>query len=140
MAFDKFGSGPLDEWSQKIQDIMDEMQRRDFVHFRHSGAWQPATNVYETRDAYYICVELAGVEAEEVDVSCTERSRIIISGNRAQPRPEGVAGPLSVHALEVDEGLFRREIELPEPVAVERISAEYDRGYLWITIPRMRTG
>ena len=138
MPFDSFGQGEgFDEWSQKLHDIMDEMQKRDFVHFRDSGTWQPATNVYETRDHYYICVELAGVREEQIDVECLEGMRITICGSRAQPRPEGVDGPLSVHAMEIDEGPFRREIDLPEPIDVERLVAAYGKGYLWITVPRM---
>jgi HSP20 family molecular chaperone IbpA len=137
MAFGRFGeSEGFDEWSQKIREIMDEMQKRDFVRFRGSGTWQPATNVYETREAYYICVELSGVSPEQVDVECAERSRVLISGGRPQPRPDGVSSPLSIHALEIDEGRFRREIDLPEEVDVERIDAKYDKGFLWITIPR----
>jgi HSP20 family protein len=140
MSFGKFGQGEgFDEWTQKIRDIMDEMQRRDFVHFRDSGTWQPATNVYETRDAYHICVELSGVRAQQVDVACVERARITISGSRVQPRPEGVEGPLSIHAMEIDEGPFAREIDLPEPIDVDRVDAKYSEGYLWITAPRTTT-
>ena len=137
MAFDKFGPGEgFDERSRKIHDIMDEMQKRDFVQFSDTGAWQPATNVYETRDAYFICVELAGVRQQQIDLECVEQTRITIGGNRLQPRPEGVDGPLSVHALEIDEGPFRREIELPEPIDVDKLEASYSEGYLWITVPR----
>ena len=141
MSFDQFGQGEdLDEWSQKIHDIMDEMEKRDFVRFRDSGTWQPATNVYETRDAYYICVELAGVSREQIDVECIDRQRITIRGSRGQPRPEGIEGPLSIHAMEVDEGPFWREIDLPEPIDVDHLEATHSEGYLWITVPRAKTG
>ncbi len=134
MALRRFGEGEaFDEWTRKIRDIMDEMQRRDFFQFRNTGSWQPATNVYETRAAYHICVELAGVDEQTIDVACVERRRICISGHRDQPRPLGVEGPLSVHAMEIDEGAFRREIELPEPIDVDRMEATYSKGFLWIT-------
>ncbi len=140
MAFGKFGqSEGFDEWTRKIQDIMDEMQKRDFVHFRDTGSWQPATNVYETRDAYHICVELAGVREQQIEVECADQKRITINGSRAQPRPDGVEGPLSIHAMEIDEGPFRREIDLPEAIDVDRMEATYSKGYLWITVPRMTT-
>lgn len=137
MSFSEFGEGEgFDEWTRKIHDIMDEMEKRDFFRFRDSGTWQPATNVYETRYAYYICVELAGMHVQQIDVECTDQARITISGNRGQPRPEGVEGPLSVHAMEIDEGPFRREIDLPEPIDVEKLEATYSEGFLWITMPR----
>ena len=140
MSYGKFGQGEgFDEWSQKIHDIMDEMQKRDFVHFRDVGTWQPATNVYESRDAYHICVELAGVCQEHIDVCLTEAGRILITGTRTQPRPDGVEGPLSVHAMEIDQGPFRREIDLPEEIEGDQVEATYTEGYLWITVPRKTT-
>ena len=140
MSFGKFGQGAeYEEWSQKIRDIMDEMEKRDFVHFRDSGTWQPATNVYETRDTYFICVELAGVPRQQIEVECLDSRRILIRGSRAQPRPEGVEGPLSIHAMEVDEGPFWREIELSEPIDVDRMEATYSEGYLWIKVTRTTT-
>ena len=140
MSFGKFGQNDeFEEWSRKIHDIMDEMQRRAYVHFRDSGCWQPATNIYETRTAYYICVELAGMTRDEIEIECRDCRIILLSGKRRQPRPEGVEGPLSIHAMEIDEGLFRREIDLPEDIEVDGIEATYCEGYLWITAPRMIT-
>ena len=141
MPLDKFGQHEnLDEWSRKIGDIMDEMFSRSFVGFRDGGVtWQPDTNVYETPAAYYICVDLAGVEQQQIDVQCQERNRITIAGVRTQPRPPGAASEFSVHAMEISEGAFRREIELPDPVDVDRIEASYSKGYLWITLPRTKS-
>ncbi len=137
MTFSKFGHGEdMNEWSRKIHDIMDEMLRRDFVRFRDAETWQPATDVYETRDAYFICVELAGMSPEAVDVECRDSRCVLVSGYRGDPRPEGIEGPLSVHVMEIDHGLFRREIELPEPVDFEAVDAKYDKGYLWIMLPK----
>jgi HSP20 family protein len=140
MAFSKFGEEQgMNEWSRKIHDILDEMAQRRFFHYRDSKSWQPATNVYETRTAYHICVELAGMTADEIDVNCREQTRVTISGQRRQPQPAGVEGPLSVHVMEIDEGPFRREIDLPEPVVVDAVEATYKEGYLWITLPKATT-
>lgn len=137
MSFGNFGQNDeFEEWSRKIHDIMDEMQRRAYVRFRDSGTWQPATNVYETRDAYYVCVELAGITREEIEIECSDARIILINGKRRQPRPDDVEGPLSIHALEIDEGPFRREIDLPEDIDVDALEAAYNEGYLWITAPR----
>lgn len=126
----------MDEWSRRVHDIMDEMLNRDYVHFRDTKTWQPATNVYETRDHYYICVELAGVDYEQIDLECLDERRVRFCGLRTQPRPEGVSGPLSVHAMEIDEGPFSREVELPEEIDVAVVEASYEKGFLWITLPK----
>ena len=140
MTFSKFGHGSdLDEWSRRIHDIMDEMRNRSFVDFRDTETWQPATDVYETRDRYFICVELAGVQPNAVDLVCPSRNRIVITGSRNSPRPAGIEGPLSVHVMEIDHGSFRREVQLPEPVDVDAVKATYDKGYLWIALPKITT-
>ncbi len=126
----------MDEWTRRIHDIMDEMRKRNYVEYRDSGAWQPATNVYETREFYYICAEVGGMGEDEIDVACLDDKRVTISGCRHQPRPEDVDGPLSVHVMEIDEGPFRREIDLPEAVKIDEIEASYNQGYLWISLPK----
>jgi len=139
MSVGNFGQNEeFEQWSRKIYDIMDEMQKRDFVRFRDSGSWRPAVNVYETRDAYYICVELSGTPHENINVECRD-NQIIVKGVREQPRPTPEQGPLSIHAMEIDEGPFWREVDLPESIDMERIEAAYREGYLWITVPRMTT-
>jgi HSP20 family molecular chaperone IbpA len=141
MAYDKFGVNEgADDWSRKIGDLMDEMLNRSFVQFRDCGAWSPSTNVYETVDAYYVCVELAGVEQDRIDVQCEDGNKLTIRGVRSQPRPSGIKSALSVHAMEIDEGAFRRDIELPEPVVVDRIEATYVKGFLWVALPRSHRG
>lgn len=136
MAFKKFGKADSDEWASRITDIMDEMMTRSFVSFRDAGTWQPPTNVYETRDAYYVCLELAGVNQDEIDVKCVDGRRVVVCGRRAQPRTADLTGPISVHAMEIEEGPFRREVELPDPIAVDRIEASYSKGFLWVILPR----
>jgi HSP20 family molecular chaperone IbpA len=132
----KFGESGLHEWSQHLEEIMDEMLRRTFVQFRDYGAWRPATNVYETRAAYHVCVDLAGVQREQIQVHCISPTRLTIDGCRPQPRPTPDDVELSIHVLEVDEGRFQRQIELPNAVDAEGIEARYDKGFLWIMAPK----
>ncbi|HPC21053.1 MAG TPA: hypothetical protein PK920_01090, partial [Phycisphaerae bacterium] len=71
MSFSKFGRGDeMHEWIRHMHDMFDEMKRRSFVQFRDEDTWQPATDVYETDAAYCICVDLAGMNPEQVEVSC----------------------------------------------------------------------
>jgi HSP20 family protein len=125
-------------WTQRINDIMDEMLKRSFFKYRDGGTWQPATNVYETQDKFYIVLELSGIKGDDVEVKCVDERRVLIRGRRDQPRPRGVDGPLSVHSLEIDEGPFSREIELPERIDVEAVEASYSKGYLWVSLPRTK--
>ena len=123
----------LDQWSGRMNEIMDEMLNRSYVEYRDSRTWQPPTNVYETSREYRICAEIGGMRLEEIEVVCRNDRCVVISGQRPMPRPD-VPERLCVHVLEVDEGPFEREIDLPDPVDVDRVQVEYERGYLWITL------
>lgn len=138
MSFKKFGSGDeLGDLSRHILQMMDQMVQRRYVEFRDVGSWQPATNVYESNDAYVVCVELAGVNQEQIDIHVDEQRRLIICGRRTQPQCLKIMAELRVHMMEIAEGPFSRQIEMPYAVDVSRIEATYERGFLWICVPKL---
>lgn len=126
----------FDSWADKVAGIMDEMLNRSFVPYRDSGAWHPPTNIYETPQAYVFCLELAGIALEHIRVEFRSERRLVIRGRRGHPRPPGCEG-ISVHVLEIDDGPFSREVELPGPVNTREITTRYQQGYLWLTIPKL---
>lgn len=126
--------GPMGEWSQKMQTILDEMRRRKMCDFRETGAWQPTINLYAMRTGYHICVSLAGVDAHGIEVKRVAAQRICISGHRARPLAAGLNEPFSVEVMEIDEGAFHRKIDLPEPVDGESIEIRHEKGYVWILL------
>src|SRR5215213_8755257 len=57
--------------------------------------------------------------------------------------PGGAAGEhrrVRIHLMEIDHGAFCREVELPQDVDRERISATYRNGMLWIELPKVTPG
>lgn len=138
MSFKKFGKDDgMDDWAAKVGDLMDQMLNRSYVHFRDAGTWQPSCNVYETVEAFYVCMAVAGIEQDQIDVQCVGTcSRLVISGQRGMPTPSDAKSKPSVLVMEIDQGPFRREIELPEAVDIKQIEASYSKGFLWITLPR----
>ena len=38
-------------------------------------------------------------------------------------------------AFEIDYGPFERILELPRPIAVDKVKAEQQSGFLWIELP-----
>lgn len=137
MSIRKFGHAEqIEAWSKKMGEIMEEMIRREFVQFRDEGTWQPATNVYETKDLFLVCVAVAGMVREQIDVQSLDDRRLEVSGERLSPRCRGFPAEVCIHVMEIDEGRFRRLIELPEAVDVSRVEAWYDTGYLWVRLPK----
>lgn len=136
----KFGQDEnIGEWSEKMQAILDEMRRRKLCDFSYSRTWTPTINLYESPSGFYLCMHLAGVESTAVTVECLGECRLCVMGHRPRPMIMDVGEPLRVEALEIDEGPFHREIELPEPVDVQSLKISHDKGYIWITLRKTRT-
>ena len=146
---------------RQMQRVMDQMQK-SFFNFCPSETWTPNVNLYENDTAYLVCVDLAGVDKEKIEVVVADQ-RLTLKGTRLVPAPEEVVAQaaaaaaaaaatnhgapggadaahqpprLKVHVMEIDHGPFCREVELPENVDKERISASHRNGLLWIELPK----
>ena len=118
-----------------------------FYSFIPTQTWAPAINLYETARAYIVCVDLAGVDKEKIDVELTDNV-LTLSGHRAVPSdfdPEGVTAEVSpggaarrskVHVMEIDHGQFSRTVELPTDADRDAITARYRNGLLWVDVPK----
>ncbi len=97
-----------------------------------SVSWQPLVDIYERDDAVIIIVELPGVDKTRTDVS-VDGELLKVSGFRPKQIPETTR---HVHQMEIPYGHFTRIIRLSSSCDVDNIEAEYEHGYLTITIPR----
>jgi HSP20 family protein len=122
-------------WLQgALHDLTSELSRLQFSQFA-PHAWEPAINAYRCKNCIRICVDLAGVDRSLIDLTVEPR-RIVIRGTRELPEPtddEGCAQQLL--AMEIDYGLFIREVPLPAEVEIDQAHAEQRNGLLWISLP-----
>ncbi|MCS6909059.1 MAG: Hsp20/alpha crystallin family protein [Anaerolineales bacterium] len=100
---------------------------------RRSHAWRPPTDIYETETAIVVQVELAGMRRENISIELQDR-RLMIAGIRPHDR----SVPRSYHQIEINFGEFRVDVELPTAVATAEIQAEYEDGFLRITLPKLQ--
>ncbi len=129
---------PFRNVTDQISAAVDEIVGRHFIRFCPTDAWRPHVNLYETPDAFILCVDLAGMKAEEISVE-THDGILTIRGRRTPPIPVDVpANDIRVHLMEIDSGTFCREVELIGPIDRERIMAACRDGLLWITLPKTR--
>ena len=92
--------------------------------------------MYRCRDRFVVCVELAGIDRSAIELRVEPR-RVWLGGQRNTPTPTDNPGPLlQILALEVDDGVFERELLLPEEIVPEGVTAEQRNGLLWINLPR----
>jgi HSP20 family protein len=107
------------------------------LRFSRSGphVWRPAINAYRCEKCIRICVDLAGVDRSLIDLTIADQ-RLSIRGVREVPEPSGeLKHATQMIAMEIDYGPFEREVQLPEEVDVEKVSAEQKNGLLWIDLP-----
>ena len=151
---------PFNPMARQASKLLDHLQKGFYVY--SDETWTPNVNLYETATCYLVCVDLAGVDKQKIDVEVVEQ-RLKLRGTRAVPSfdddvpssapPGGPAstqhggqpaagdvetGPkrVRIHLMEIDHGAFSREVELPQDVNRDNITANYRNGMLWVEIPK----
>src|SRR4051794_21477912 len=148
---------PFSHLARQANKLMDQMQKGFYVY--STETWTPNVNLYETAASYLVCVDLAGVDKDKIDVEVAEQ-RLKLRGARAVPSFEedadaaavGGAPPpagggtgepdphqarrVRIHLMEIDHGPFSREVELPADADKAHITATYRNGMLWVEIPK----
>jgi len=106
-----------------------------YQKFTSRRDWQPAVNICEDTEAYFVIVDLAGVVVSEIDLRVEEGDLLLLTGRRATPVP-GQCSQTCMHVMEIDDGEFNRAIKLPANSDVDEINASYKCGYLTIRVPK----
>jgi len=135
---------------RQMQRLMEQMQK-GFFNFCPSETWTPNVNLYENDVSYVVCVDLAGVDKEKIELVVADQ-KLTLRGARlvpTMPEMDGQHGggggggggehhhpKLRVHVMEIDHGPFCREVELPADVDRDRIEAAHRNGLLWIELPK----
>lgn len=143
MSIDVASEGLFGNLGRSGGKMTDPLQKGFVVY--SSDTWAPNVNLYETPGSYFVCVDLAGVDKEKIDVEVVSQ-RLTLKGARQVPSPEfpdppGAEGDsvqkrVRVHLMEIDHGPFSRVVELPADANRDGITANYRHGMLWIEIPR----
>lgn len=117
---------------RKTQTLMEV--RRGVLHAVSwqvkSSVWDPPTDVYETEDNYVVRMEIAGMREENFEVSI-QHDTLYIMGTR----PDFPARR-AYHQMEIRSGKFMNTVTLPGPVDADHAFAEYQDGFLTITLPK----
>jgi HSP20 family molecular chaperone IbpA len=101
-------------WSEALQMLAraERLHRQVFTPPQHSARgvnWEPPIDIFETEDAVLILVALPGVDVQKVELA-VQGGGLIIAGERALPAEARTA---IIHRLELPQGRFERQIQLP---------------------------
>jgi HSP20 family molecular chaperone IbpA len=97
-----------------------------YVWIHPTHIWRPPTDVVETEQLIRVQTEVAGMEHSEFSVQLDGKV-LRISGVRS-----GAAERCVYHPLEIHNGEFLTEVDLPADVQIEEIRSQYQDGFLTV--------
>jgi len=124
--FDRFGSGFGFPSLRRMFDI--EPAEREGVSRSYL-----AIDMSEDEKAYKISAELPGIDAKDIDVSVSG-DMLVLKGEKRQEKEEK---DKNYHFSERSYGSFQRAFELPASVERDKVAADFSKGVLTITLPKM---
>ncbi len=106
-------------------------QRTGFPSLDMTGAVSPAIDITETDTAIELTAELPGLSEDDVEIEIKD-GRLTIRGQKNVTHDS--KGDLRIS--ERSYGSFARTMTLSDTVDTEKITAEFDKGVLNITMPK----
>jgi HSP20 family protein len=123
---------------EPFTNLWNEMDRM----FRRFGTEEPAwpapaftyppVNLWEDEKNVYVEAELPGLELEKLELLVSEGNELTIKGERLPPKVEKVVW----HRQECLSGKFARVVPLPVLVAPDKVEARFEKGILFVTLPK----
>ena len=98
------------------------------------GNWSsfPSAEITEKDDAYYLKLEIPGMEAKDLDIQ-EMQDRVAIAGERKSETKSAENGNTR---SEFRYGEFQRVIPLPARIQNTNVTADYKNGILHLTLPK----
>ena len=99
-----------------------------------SNVWRPAMNAHELDKSYELSFTLPGFDKENIGVS-VKNNTLKLKAEKTESKEEE---DLKYLTREMAQGSYERNIDLPENVNTDKISAEYKSGILSLSIPKTK--
>jgi HSP20 family protein len=94
--------------------------------------WRPPTDLYEIEGKIVVRVEIAGMSEGDFSISI-DQNILSIAG----VRPE-TGERRAYYQMEIPFGEFSTEVEVPSPINIDEVKAEYRDGFLLVTLPKAK--
>jgi HSP20 family protein len=96
------------------------------------AAWLPAMDIRESKEAYTVTAELAGMSKKDFEIT-VEDNILTVSGERSF---ENESEDENYHRIERSYGSFKRSFTMPIQVIQDKVDASYKNGILTISLPK----
>ncbi len=94
---------------------------------------QPSVNISENEDGFHLEVAAPGMDKEAFAIDL-DKNILTIKGENKTENEEKEEGKF--HKREFNYQSFKRSFTLPENVDADGITAKYENGILWLTLPK----
>src|SRR6201984_971114 len=119
-----------------LQDRMNRLFRESYNENQDqsltTSSCAPALDVYEDEHNVTLKIEVPGIEEKDIDVRI-ENNTLTVHGERKIEKEEKEE---NYRRVERQYGSFTRTFNLPTTVDSEKVSANYDKGVLKISLPK----
>jgi HSP20 family protein len=122
----------IDRLQRRMDRAFFDWQEPLVVRRRARAGW-PATNVFETKEAFVVKAEVPGLSEGDVSVS-VEDDALVVRGERKASVPEGYRVQLRERAPIA----FTRKLPLPARVDAGAVTAALENGVLTVTLPKAK--
>jgi HSP20 family protein len=126
---------PFREFST-LQERMNRLFRESYAESGQealmSSTFAPPVDVYEDEHNLSLRIEVPGIEEKDIDVR-VENNTLTVHGERKFEKEEKEE---NFRRVERQYGSFTRTFTLPNTVDVDKVSANYDKGVLKISLPK----
>src|SRR6202789_718045 len=126
---------PFREFST-LQDRLNRLFQQSVNESREealtTSSFAPAVDVYEDDHQVTLKIEVPGIDEKDIDVRL-ENNTLTVHGERKIEKEEKEE---NYRRVERQYGSFTRNFTLPPTVDAEKVSANYDKGVLNITLPK----
>lgn len=94
--------------------------------------WMPAFDIHETDQAIMVSGDIPGVDEKNIHVEVKDNVLSVRGEKEARTEQKDAR----IRRVERTYGSFERSFALPEGVKTEKITAEYKKGVITLTIPK----
>ncbi|CAG8571658.1 17235_t:CDS:2 [Cetraspora pellucida] len=127
-------TAPRSRNSLPISDQSRNVGSRIKVNKMGDVVWRPATDIYDTNDAFIIHIDLPGVPKEDISIDLRNVELTIQGESKRKPAYEAATSRVRERRV----GKFRKVVFLPRDCTLKRdnIEANFQNGLLEIKVPR----
>ncbi|MBX5449662.1 MAG: Hsp20/alpha crystallin family protein [Thermogemmatispora sp.] len=118
-------------YRQLLQEVLRQSQQ---ALLQRSEVWRPPADIRESAERVVVKIELAGMSEDEINVTLYEDA-LVVSGERRDDSED--RENLYYQEAQIRYGPFRVEVFIPSPIDREAVTARYENGFLWVTLPKL---